>query len=327
MGNPGLWASKCLHIIGCYWMYSGQSSHLPCPICILMSTKHKTAAPAKVARTLQWISCKFHSKMLSSNVHFSNRDAGSTGTLLPLSKFLHRKGFSGFSYCYWKGWGKQTKCKYKPYLSGLLPLPLLPQAQFQCLDAWTVFVGPLWSWQPSEKKTNLSLDVMVANKQHLFCYVLPSFSFMTGTLFEALDLRYLDSFTFKTMPLLCVAAWQCKVTLPPALQRKAPSAAGNFSTTPTFCAFSSLFINDVAPLHRIHECTSPAALAVSLRCATLRCGLSRPMCPAKAGGQNQQAGFGGCPSETQLKLQFTTGACRQDYILDTHYEHNICSDM
>lgn len=99
--------------------------------------------------------------MLSSNVHFSHRDAGSTGTLLPLSKFLHQKGFSS---CYWKGWGKQAKCKCKPYLSGLLPMPLLPQAQFQCLDAWTVFVGPLWSWQPSEKK-NKSVSGCDGSKQ------------------------------------------------------------------------------------------------------------------------------------------------------------------
>ena len=174
--------------------------------------------------------------MLSSNVHFSHRDAGSTGTLLPLSKFLHQKGFSS---CYWKGWGKQAKCKCKPYLSGLLPMPLCFRLGF---SAWMpeLFMSVLYDRDSlRKKKTNLSLDVMVANKQHLFCYVLPSFSFMTGTLFEALDLRYLDSFTFKTMPLLCVAAWQCKVTLPPSLQRQAPSAAGNFSTTPTFLALSS----------------------------------------------------------------------------------------
>lgn len=113
-----------------------------------------------------------------------------------------------------------------------------------------LFMSVLYDRDSLRKKTNPSLDVMVANKQHLFCYVLPSFSFMTGTLFEELDLTYLDSFTFKTMPLLCVAAWQCKVTLPPALQRKAPSAAGNFSTTPTFlCLFN--------PFHQRRGASSP----------------------------------------------------------------------
>ena len=176
--------------------------------------------------------------MLSSNVHFSHRDAGSTGTLLPLSKFLHQKGFSS---CYWKGWGKQTKCKCKPYLSGLLPMPLCFRLGF---SAWMpeLFMSVLYDRDSlrRKKKTNLSLDVMVANKQHLFCYVLPSFSFMTGTLFEALDLRYLDSFTFKTMPLLCVAGL--------AVQSDSATSFGkgrllqlqvNFSTTPTFCAVSS----------------------------------------------------------------------------------------
>lgn len=99
--------------------------------------------------------------MLSSNVHFSHRDAGSTGTLLPLSKFLHQKGFSS---CYWKGWGKQTKCKCKPYLSGLLPMPLCFRLGF---SAWMpeLFMSVLYDRDSLRRKKNKSVSGCDGSKQ------------------------------------------------------------------------------------------------------------------------------------------------------------------
>ena len=142
----------------------------------------------------------------------------------------------------------------------------------------------------------------------MFCYHFPSW---LGHCLKSLSLRYLDSFTFKTMPLLCVAAWQCKVTLPPALQRKAPSAAGNFSTTPTF----------LCPFHQRRGASSPNSRRHFSSCF----GCKFEMCHAavwivssvvscKGRRSKPAGGIPWLPFRNAIETWFTTGACRQDWL-------------